>query len=215
MRRAMPAAESGSWSCSRMRMRAGLNRMAAAWGFWMTWMAAAAIGLLYAERIYMSRKKYLSAKLPAPAGQEACAHCVVRYSELMLAIAAKGVFISLTAAAFAYAQPPRLVSLDISASDSKGRFVPDLSPSELRLSDAGHPQPIMFFRRGDTLPHGVAVLIDQFNGDREQQGTEWSKILRAASHTESAWDAFLYVLTPSGALYPILPMPDSWAGWTP
>jgi len=123
--------------------------------------------------------------------------------------------ISIAAVLTAVAQPPRLVSLDVSATDSKGRFVPDLRASELRLADAGQAQEVVFLRRGDRLPHAVAILIDQLNGDREQKATEWSKIVSAASHTESTWDAFIYVLTPSGALYPVRPMPDAWAGWTP
>ena len=111
--------------------------------------------------------------------------------------------ISIAAVLTAIAQPPRLVSLDVSATDSKGRFVPDLRASELRLADAGQAQEVAFLRRGDRLPHAVAILIDQLSGDREQKATEWSKIVSAASHAESTWDAFIYVLTPSGALYPV------------
>ena len=119
------------------------------------------------------------------------------------------------AALLAAAPPARMASLDVAAFDAKERFVADLRPDELRVSDAGKPQEIAFFRRGSTIPHAVAVLIDLLNGDMEQRITEWNKTVRALAHTESAWDAFIYVLTPSGALYPVRPMPDSWAGWTP
>lgn len=118
-------------------------------------------------------------------------------------------------AAVLAAAPPPMVSVDVAAFDSKGAFVADLRPRDLRVTDAGRPSEIAFFRRGDTLPYAVAVLIDQLNGDREQRSTEWNRALRALSGVESAWGAFVYVLTPSGALYPVRPMPDAWAGWTP
>ena len=118
------------------------------------------------------------------------------------------------AALLAATPPARMASLDVAAFDAKGRFVADLRPDELRVSDAGKPQQIAFFRRGDTIPHAVAVLLDLLNGDMAQKISEWDRAAHALAQTESAWDAFLYALTPSGALYPVRPMPDSWAGWT-
>jgi hypothetical protein len=107
-----------------------------------------------------------------------------------------------------------MLAVDVAALDAHGRFVPDLRAEELGVADAGRPQEIVFFRRGSAMPHAVAVLIDQLNGDLEQRSTEWNRAVRALAGVESPWDAFLYVLTPSGALYPVRPMPDSWAGWT-
>ncbi|MBS1855527.1 MAG: hypothetical protein JST11_09200 [Acidobacteria bacterium] len=124
-------------------------------------------------------------------------------------------FVTALAGMLGAAPPLRMVTADVAAYDAKGRFVADLRAEELRVMDAGRQQEITFFRRGNTIPHAVAVLIDQLNGDLEQRSTEWNRTVRALATVESEWDAFVYVLTPSGALYPVRPMPDSWAGWTP
>jgi hypothetical protein len=84
-----------------------------------------------------------------------------------------------------------MVVTEISAFDTKGKFVADLQPEELRVLDEGGRQGIAFFRRGSTIPHAIALLIDRFNIDRTQKTSEWERTLRAFSRAESAWDAFL------------------------
>jgi hypothetical protein len=90
-------------------------------------------------------------------------------------------FVGLLAAA----PPARMVTLDVTAFDAKGRFAADLRPEELRVSDAGKPQRIAFFRRLNTIPHAVAILIDQLNGDLEQKSTEWNRALPALASAEA------------------------------
>lgn len=53
------------------------------------------------------------------------------------------------------------VDLVLSVTDHKGRFVPDLLPSQLTILDNGQEQTaITFFQRQTNLPLDVALLID-------------------------------------------------------
>lgn len=54
----------------------------------------------------------------------------------------------------------RLVVLDVSVKDRKGRFVPDLTKENFAVFEDGKPQPITVFAHDD-LPVTVGILVDE------------------------------------------------------
>src|SRR5688500_15834161 len=54
-----------------------------------------------------------------------------------------------------------LVTLDLTVTDSKGDFVTDLKPGEVKLFDEGQPRELAFFQRADAtaLSRPLAVVL--------------------------------------------------------
>jgi len=98
----------------------------------------------------------------------------------------------------AQSPPTRLLTFDISAIDQRGNLVSDVTTEELRVTDAGRRQQIIYFRRGQdvtapqraltreysnraygTFPHATVVMLDQLNTRIELAGPEWEHVARS------------------------------------
>jgi VWFA-related protein len=121
-----------------------------------------------------------------------------------------------------------LIKLNVAAVDPQGDPVAGLQSSDFQVTEDGKAQKIVFFRfGGESKPLQVAdheysnratppvrptvVLLDLLN-DRllsgSMMGTETSRFLESL---ESSEGIYLYLLTVSGAIYPIHPMPAAGA----
>jgi VWFA-related protein len=124
--------------------------------------------------------------------------------------------------------------LDVAALDSQGLPVTGLQSSDFQLQQDGKTQTIAYFRftgdkpsqviKPDAEPdphvysnragvplHITVVLIDLLSDRLLTGATINEELTRALKNVESSEGLYLYILTSSGALYPIhaLPAPDS------
>jgi VWFA-related protein len=122
---------------------------------------------------------------------------------------------------------PKVVRLNVAALDAGGKAVTDLKSEEIQISDAGKPQQIVYFRRDDNdrgphvkLPAGeysnrgdglnprvTAVLFDLLNEDLGNRGYGADEIVHALQKLETPEYVYLYMLTKSGGLFPVRPVP--------
>jgi VWFA-related protein len=118
------------------------------------------------------------------------------------------VAVGLTAQAQTSATNPRPVRLHVVAVDSAGQPVPDLTASELAVSDNGSPQQIVSVRLNHSdRPRPVVILFDLLNASETSRGAVWNAIRTPLAHVQSTGPLFLYVLAPDGSLYPVHAMP--------
>lgn len=124
-----------------------------------------------------------------------------------------------------------VVMLNVIARDAKDQPVADLNVDDLQVTDQGKQQRVTFFRRNEDsrqlvaalgpheysnrsstgAPHGVAILFDLLNSDLGYRGYGSDEIVRTLQHLESGDQVYLYILTVSGTLYPVHPVPEAGA----
>jgi VWFA-related protein len=113
-----------------------------------------------------------------------------------------------TAHAQTSADNQRPVRLNLVAVDSAGRPVPDLTASELAVSDNGSPQQIVSLHLNQSEgPRPVVILFDLLNSSETSRGAIWNAIKAPLAHVQSSGPVFLYLLAPDGSLYPVHALP--------
>lgn len=118
-----------------------------------------------------------------------------------------------TAILFAQTPQPQLVSFDLLALNAGKHPVADLRQDEIRITDDGKPQTILYFRAAtpeDTFPHTTVLIIDQLNAEYNLSSGDWDRIGRALRAYPRPGQLYCYLLTIRGTLFPIRPLPDSW-----
>jgi VWFA-related protein len=129
----------------------------------------------------------------------------------------------------ALAQPP-FRQLHVVALDKSGQPVTDLTSADLKVSDDGKPQQILFLQLNDNKPAAPAVLgpheysnqtglrpgatiilFDLLNGSGDFSDRNFisSTILKAVDHVENPASVFFYILTNKATLYPVRPIPKT------
>jgi VWFA-related protein len=128
----------------------------------------------------------------------------------------------------------RNVGLNVIALDSQGNPVDDLTAADFQVSDQGKPQRIVSFlssadpkqlsaaskpggRGGSsgTLVRPLVILFDLLNANLSNRGFGKDEIERALEHMEASDFVYLYLLTNSGDLYPVHPVPSRTAETAP
>jgi VWFA-related protein len=132
----------------------------------------------------------------------------------------------MVSATYAPAQS-QLVRLNVVALDKQGQPVTDLKAEDLQVLDDGKPQPIVLFHANDSRhpapaalgPHeysnrapgtpnsATVILFDLLNGSFADREYMVLTIVKALSNVESPGNVYLYLLTNSGTLFPIHPLP--------
>ena len=150
--------------------------------------------------------------------------------------AVKYTFVAITALIcnFASAADNQLKKLNVAALDRQGEPVAGLQSGDFQVFEDGKAQKIAFFRfTGDHPPpagkpapgeysnrsgatlRGTVILIDLLN-DRVMSGSIINEeISRSLKNFESSAGLYLYILTASGSLYPIHPLPKPGSEATP
>lgn len=125
------------------------------------------------------------------------------------------------------AQPrPKLVNLNVVALDGHDQPVPDLTAADIQLTDAGKPQQIVFFqhhaeqlaavqlgprefsnRAAGRPSHATLILFDMLNDSFGASGAAQSELVHALERLESGEDLYLYLLTRTGRLFGVRPLP--------
>jgi VWFA-related protein len=136
-------------------------------------------------------------------------------------------------AAFAQVPAPRLVTLNLIATDAQGRPVTDLTAADIQIADQGKPAPILAFRndafRNDAVgtqaaapasrefsnrpapavSHAQVILFDVLNLSLANRQPAVDQIVRALENLESGDSVYLYLLNQSGDLAPVRALPDA------
>ena len=134
-----------------------------------------------------------------------------------LALAAAALF----AQAPAFSPPGTLVHMNATALDGN-EPVGDLRADDLKLTDQGKPEPILFFRQnsvpqpggplgpnqysnrpGGLLPHSVVILFDILHHNASDRLNIWHKLRASIPKLESGEGVYFYLLTLEGTLTPI------------
>ena len=130
--------------------------------------------------------------------------------------------------AAAAAVAPRLVFLNVVAVDSHGDPVTELSDTDFQVQDSGKPQKIIFFRHTDTRrqqpaplaahefsnraggdpAHATVILFDLLNEHMDARGPAWNDLIHVLQPLETSNSVYLYLLTVTGQLYAVHPLPD-------
>jgi VWFA-related protein len=127
--------------------------------------------------------------------------------------------------------PPetRLIDLNVIAMDSHGQPVTDLSQDDFKITDAGKPQQIVFFRhydsklisappaspnefsnrRGGNIARATVIFFDLLNEAFATRGTAASQLVKYLQSMEKPDYLFLYLLTVDGRLYAVHGVPDA------
>lgn len=125
---------------------------------------------------------------------------------------------------------PRMVDLNVVALDSHNQPITDLKRDELRITDGGKPQTVVFFRHRDdslaatptlalnevsnrgrgNVPRATMILFDMLNERFGTRGTSAARLVHDLQSLESADYLYLYLVTMDGKLVPLhgLPGPD-------
>ena len=124
----------------------------------------------------------------------------------------------------ALAQNPRLVTLNLTATDAQGHGVSDLAADEIRIADQGKPQTVASFRKevaraaAPLVPGGFTnrpaaltgvhvILLDLMNMDMANRQATIDQIVRTIEHLETADSVYLYLETTGGELVPVHGLP--------
>ena len=147
-----------------------------------------------------------------------------------------GLFFTLGEPSFAQSNAPpssapRLVKLDVAATDFTGHPIADLRPADVQLREDTKPRPIVFFRYAGsqraTIPRvdgefvnrpaaaPLIILLDRWNGNQiANQGlmstaAERREIDAALQKLKSMDNVYIYFLTNHGELFPVRPLPGT------
>lgn len=143
-------------------------------------------------------------------------------------------FVTLLLLAPAYGiDPPqedaRMMDLNVVALDSHGAPVTDLTRDDFRITDAGKPETIAFFRHRDSaakpaprlapgeysnrsaanVPYATLILFDMLNQTFGTRGATTNNLIHNLQPLESADYVYLYILTVNGSLYPVHGLPGA------
>ena len=122
---------------------------------------------------------------------------------------------------------PLFVRLSVAAVDARGNPVTDLKSDELKITDAGKPQQILYFHRdesepgtaaklapgeysnrnGGTNPRATVILFDLLNESMSNRGFGTGEIAHALQKLEATDYVYIYMLTKDGSVYPVHPVP--------
>jgi VWFA-related protein len=105
-----------------------------------------------------------------------------------------------------------LSKLNVAAVDSQGQPVRGLQNSDFQLQVDGKSRSISFFRFSGGAPLRATVILIDLLSDRMMTGSIMAdEITHALKNLESSEGLYVYILTASGALYPIhaMPKPDT------
>lgn len=135
-----------------------------------------------------------------------------------------------TVLAFAPPQEPvnrpaeqKLVHIKVSAVDSHGEPITDLTAGDFQISDAGKAQEIAFFQHRDSAPtastplargelsnrmsnsprHATVILFDLMNERLGARGEAWDQMIKVLQPMKSADDLYLYLLANDGRIFPV------------
>jgi VWFA-related protein len=123
----------------------------------------------------------------------------------------------------------RMVDLNVVALDSHGAPVTDLTRDDFRITDAGKPQTIDFFRHRDSaakpvprlapgeysnrsaenVPRATLILFDMLNQKFGTRGTTTNNLIHDLQSVESGDYVYLYILTVNGRLFPVHGLPGA------
>lgn len=129
----------------------------------------------------------------------------------------------------------RMVDLNVVALDSHGAPVADLTRDDFRITDAGKPEKIAFFRHRDdaakpvpqlapgeysnrsagNVPHATLILFDMLNQEFGTRGTTTNYLIHDLQSLDSADYVYLYILTVNGGLYAVHGLPGAEGEVTP
>ena len=124
---------------------------------------------------------------------------------------------------------PRMVDINVVALDSHNQPITDLSRDELRISDNGKPQTVVFFRHRDeslaaaptlalnevsnrgrgNVPRATMILFDMLNERFGTRGSSASRLVHDLQSLESAEYLYLYLITLDGKLVPVHGLPGA------
>jgi len=93
------------------------------------------------------------------------------------------------------------------AIDKLGHPVSGLSCADFRVFDNGKPQTISFFRPAGNTPQTTVILLDLLNNRFRSRNYSAGEIVRALEQSESKANIYLYFLTLSRTLVPVIALP--------
>lgn len=100
------------------------------------------------------------------------------------------------------------VTLNVVATDSSGKPVPDLTAADFRVSDNGSPQELTAFRRNQgNGPSALVLLFDLLNLNLASVGYEWQQIKQSLPEMPASESLYLYLLVKDGSLYAVHALP--------
>jgi VWFA-related protein len=122
---------------------------------------------------------------------------------------------------------PRMLDLNVVALDEHGQAVTNLTGDDFRVTDSGKAQTIAFFRHRDSglntppqlapgefsnrnganIPRATVILFDLMNERFGTRGMTANQLIHDLGSLESADYVYLYLLTLSGRLYGVHPLP--------
>jgi hypothetical protein len=104
----------------------------------------------------------------------------------------------------------RTIRLNVVAVDSAGKPVPDLTASQIAVSDNGSPQQVVSLRlnQSDT-PGPLVILFDLMNSGQDSRGAVWNAMKSSLDRLPSAGPVYLYLLVEDGSLYPVHAVPGA------
>ena len=130
-------------------------------------------------------------------------------------------------AAFAQVPAPRLVTLNVIATDAQGHRVTDLTAADLQITDQGKASPIVAFhneapaepaaaplvrefsnRPAPAVSHVQVILFDVLNLSMAGRQPAMDQIARALENLEASDSLYLYLLNLNGELAPVRGLPD-------
>jgi VWFA-related protein len=108
-----------------------------------------------------------------------------------------------------HAQAPAAKSaiLNVTALDSKGHPVTDLTNAEIQIFDEGKLQPTASFQANATQPASTLILWDLLNGIPDRQHYTNLLLAKTLEPLEKGDSTYVYILTNQGALYPVHGIP--------
>jgi VWFA-related protein len=138
-------------------------------------------------------------------------------------------FVLAASAAFAADDAaPRLVTLNVIATDAQGRAVTDLTAADLQITDQGKAMPIVAFRNealhtpatapgpglftnqpAPAVSRVQVVLFDVLNLDMSRRKPAMEQIVHALESLDKSDSVYLYLLNLSGDLAPVRALPDT------
>jgi len=104
---------------------------------------------------------------------------------------------------------PRLIKLNVVATDAKGEPVTDLTPAELTIKEDGHPRKVVFFRHAG--PHAAnaptVLVLDRWNERLTTMATAASEIREALKQLHPDDPVYLFFFDPKGNVVPVRSLP--------
>uniref|UniRef100_Q01WU3 VWFA-related domain-containing protein n=1 Tax=Solibacter usitatus (strain Ellin6076) TaxID=234267 RepID=Q01WU3_SOLUE len=120
---------------------------------------------------------------------------------------------------------PRLVTLNLTATDSQGHAVTDLTAADIQITDQSKSAPIVAFRNealrapaaageisnrpAPAISHAQVILFDLLNLSIAARKPAIDQLVRALENREAADAIYLYLINVEGELSPIRALPDA------